>query len=248
MKILYSSTSSKGNCSVIENGDNHLLIIDAGLPYKKVDKEIGYRLHESDALLISHSHGDHTSHINDFLSVNINTFLGAETASALDLGRYTRHIRHIAVNKQISVDGFEIVPLEMCHTNSDGTPCECFGFLILDKSTSEKMLWVSDTQYIKNKFPPLEYYCIECNFFESGDYFDDIEYIEKTVEMRRVQSHMSFESAVKFMSMQDLSKCKEIWLLHMSSRLTEKERKSTQAKFKRQISKISNGRKIKIVT
>ena len=137
-------------------------------------------------------------------------------------------------HKMIS-DSFVISPVEMKHTNSDGTPCECYGFLILDKSTGEKMLWATDTQYIQNRFPPLEYYCIESNYFESDDYSEDINYIEKKVEQRRLQSHMSFESAVKFLKMQDLSKCKEIRLLHISSSLGENDKKKMKRKLKREL-------------
>lgn len=241
MKILYSKTSSQGNCSVIESGNGKLLIIDAGIPYKKVDKEIGYRLHEAEALLITHAHSDHTGHISDFLSSGINTHLGVETASALEIGAYSRLIHELAPCAQISLSDFMILPLEMHHTNSDGTPCECLGYLILDKSTGEKMLWATDTLYIKNRFPPLDFYCIEANFFESDDYTNLMDAIEKSVEMRRVQSHMSFESALKFISIQDLSKCKEIRLLHLSSSLSEKQRKAIKAKFKRELKKIYKG-------
>lgn len=108
----------------------------------------------------------------------------------------------------------------MVHTNSDGIECECCGFLIQDKKTKEKMLWATDTMYIPNRFPALDYYCIECNYFEEDNWGESIEYVQKTVEQRRVRAHMSFQTCVKFLKMQDLSKCKEIHLLHLSDSMT----------------------------
>lgn len=244
MKILHSTTSSKGNCSVIENGNGHLLIIDAGLKYKVVDKAIGYTLHKADALLITHAHSDHTACLNDFIISGINTFLGEETRSKLIIGPVFGTCRVVDKTTRVETSGFIAKTIEMVHTNHDGTTCECYGFLIFDKSTGEKMLWATDTQYIKNKFPPLEFYCIESNFFEYNDYNENNNYIEKIVEQRRVQSHMSFESAVKFLKMQDLSKCKEIRLLHLSNSLSENDKKKIKRKLK---SELRNKIKVKEV-
>lgn len=248
MRLLFSETGSKGNCSVIESGDGHLLVIDAGIKYRQVDKAIGYRLHTADALLVTHAHKDHTLYLDQFLKSNIITVIGSETVRTLELGYWNGLIRTFpkGIVTHHAQDNFLIKPIEMVHTNSDGTPCECFGFLIMDKSTGEKMLWSTDTQYIKNKFPALDYYCIECNYFEQNDYEGELDYIEKSVEQRRVQSHMSFESCVKFLKMQDLSKCKEIHLLHLSTKMDDKERKSVVKKMKRALKNEIEDKDIKI--
>lgn len=232
MEILYSETSSKGNCSVIESADGHLLIIDAGIKYSKVDRAIGYKLHTADALLITHAHNDHTAYITDFLFNGIDTFAVLSTAPKTIKGPCTGMFHLVEKNKNIYCGGFTVKPVEMVHTNADGTPCECYGFLILDKSTGEKMLWVTDTQLIKNAFPPLEYYCIESNFFEREYEADDVDYFEKSVEQRRWQGHMSFESVLKFLDMQDLSKCKEIRLLHISSKLPQSAKEEMKRRIK----------------
>lgn len=228
MTVLFSQTSSNGNCSIIESGDKHLLVIDAGIKYKTVDKSIGYCLHKAVGLLITHHHKDHTLYLHEFSKSGIPAY------------------SYLPTDREFGIASFFIRPLEMVHTNSDGSPCECRGFLILDKSTGEKMLWITDTKYIKNKFPPLDYYCIECNYFEQNDYEEDLDYIEKSVEQRRVQSHMSFESCVKFLKMQDLSKCKEIHLLHLSTKMDDKERKSVVRKMKRALKDEIGGRNIEI--
>lgn len=233
MNILFSRTSSQGNCSVIESQDGHLLVIDAGIRYRTVDKVIGYRLH--------------TKYFSEFSKSNIISCIGINTMNDMCMCPLrNEQVHYFSNNRKIELDGFVVVSLEMIHTNSDGTPCECYGFLILDKSTGEKMLWVTDSQYIKNKFPPLDFYCIECNFFEQNDYEGELDYIEKSVEQRRVQSHMSFESCVKFLKQQNLSKCKEIHLLHLSTKMDDKERKSVVRKMKRALKTELEGRNIQI--
>lgn len=221
MKILYSATSSKGNCSVIESYDGTLLCIDAGLKYKNVNREIGYRLHECSTLLLTHGHGDHISDTSDFLRIGMGLYCSKGT---FDTVRLNKRYNKIAHKESFCVTGFKIVPFELKHSNSDGSNCPCFGFLIQDIASKDKMLWCTDTKMIPYAFPPLERYCIEANFLEQESYFDDMSSIEKSVEIRRVQSHMSVETAVDFLKKQDLSKCKEIRLLHLSNSMTGEER------------------------
>lgn len=214
MKVIYSLTSSKGNCSVIEGQRGNLLIIDAGIKYDIVnrDKAVNYRLHNADTLLITHSHDDHIKYIDEFLSrVTRGCTVGCREINDIDI-KYREFLKIINHEQTTKTDGFVLMPLDMVHTNHDGTICSCFGYLIGDRFSKEKMLWATDTQYIMYQFPPLEYYCLECNFFEEEERQD-----EKSIEERRVQSHMSYESVVKFLKMQELSKCKEIRLLHLSS-------------------------------
>lgn len=246
MRISFSQTGSNGNCSVIESRYGNLLIIDAGIKYKTVDKAIGYRLHTADSLLITHAHKDHTHYLDDFIYARIKVFISHKTLSGCNIYGCKDNYWFIDEQNKIDINGFVINSFELVHTHVNGTPCECYGFLILDKSTGEKMLWATDTQYIKNRFPPLDFYCIECNFFEQNDYEGELDYIEKSVEQRRVQSHMSFESCVKFLKQQDLSKCKEIHLLHLSTKMDDKERKSVVRKMKRALKKELEGKDVQI--
>lgn len=239
MRILFSKTGSDGNCSVIESGDGHLLIIDAGIKYRNVDKAIGYRLHKADALLITHEHSDHTSSLSGFFNIK-RIYMPSELEEHnvyWSKDERTRGIYTLNMRSTFQFPGFVFMATKIPHTNHDGSKCECYGFLIGDKYTKEKMLWATDTQYIEYNFPPLEYYCIECNYFESDFNADDIEYIEKSVEMRRMQSHMSFETAVKFMKNQDLSKCKEVHLLHMSSSLSNTQKANMAKRMKQELNK-----------
>lgn len=222
MRIIFSKTSSKGNCSVIESSDGNLLCIDAGLKYKNVNREIGYKLHKCKTLLISHAHVDHAGRIADFTKIGMELYCSKET---FDIVQLKTHYIEIRNKEYFSVPGFKVVPFELNHTNSDGSDCHCFGFLIQDSTSKEKMLWCTDTAYIPYTFPQLDFYCIEGNFWEKDSYIDDLDEIEKSVEIRRFRSHMSVNSAADFLKKQNMSKCKEVRLLHLSNLMTDGARK-----------------------
>ena len=57
MEVLYSKTGSKGNASVISDGQT-LIQIDAGITPEVVNREINYRLNDVFGCLVGHCHGD----------------------------------------------------------------------------------------------------------------------------------------------------------------------------------------------
>ena len=57
MNVLFSKSGSKGNASVITDG-NTFIQIDAGIQPDKVNREINYRLSKVVGVLVSHVHGD----------------------------------------------------------------------------------------------------------------------------------------------------------------------------------------------
>ncbi len=237
MKIAYTQTSSKGNCSVIQSESGELLVIDAGIKFAKINKEVGYQLHKAEVCLITHAHADHTAYMGDFTNAGIIIYLLPETRSQVPKCGSERYLRDIALGGQYQTNSFVFKPVPMVHTNNDGSDCPCVGYLIQDKVTKEKMLWATDTQYIHNRFNALEYYCIEANYFEINDYAESLPYIKKAVEQRRLQSHMSVETCIKFLQAQDLSKCKAIYLLHMSNSLSDKEKKEIIKRVKQVVGK-----------
>lgn len=120
------------------------------------------------------------------------------------------------IGKQFSIGTFLVKPFPVVHTNTDGSPCENSGFLIYSTVTKEKMLWITDASYIESRFPPVDYIGIECNYIDAEDYSDIIENVDTFVEKRRFTSHLSLKRCKQFLVAQDLSKVKEIRLIHLS--------------------------------
>ena len=57
MDVLFSKSGSKGNASVVSDGQT-LIQIDAGITPEKVNQGINYRLNEVCGLVVTHSHPD----------------------------------------------------------------------------------------------------------------------------------------------------------------------------------------------
>ena len=216
IEILASITGSNGNASVISDGETFLQI-DCGVSYKVLNRMMDFQMYRVHNAIITHGHSDHIAYASDFMRYGVKVWAKTRTWNAgFILGKNRTNLRTFEQGKQFEIGTFIIKPFPVVHTNRDGTECENSGFLIYSKITKERLLWVTDTAYIEYKFPALDYIAIECSYFDIDDYSNELEYINKYVEQRRLKSHLSYNRCVKFLKMQDLSKCKWIKLLHIS--------------------------------
>lgn len=215
MNVVFTKTGSKGNASVISDGET-LIQIDAGISPETVNKGIGYNLQNIEGILITHEHIDHTSSLSRFLRLGMKLYASEETLLKTRIPGLRRNVNVIESGKQFKVGTFIVKPFDVAHTNSDATLCKNFGFLIYSTITKEKMLWITDAAYIESKFPPMDYICIECNYIDVDDYSDELQFVNSFVEQRRVRSHLSLNRCIQFLKQQDLSKIKEIHLLHLT--------------------------------
>ena len=55
LEINVLASSSKGNCYIISDGKNKLLI-DPGIAIREIKQKGGFKIHEISACLISHEH------------------------------------------------------------------------------------------------------------------------------------------------------------------------------------------------
>lgn len=169
-----------------------------------------------DALSHIATETEHTAFISRFLRLGMKVYANEETWLKTQISRPTRNAVTIESGKQFNVGTFVVKPFDVAHVNSDGTNCENLGFLIYSTATKEKMLWITDASYIESRFPPMDYICIECNYIDVEDYSKELEYTNKAVEKRRFNSHLSLSRCIDFLKKQDLSKVKEVRLLHLT--------------------------------
>lgn len=92
-----------------------------------------------------------------------------------------------------------------------------YGFLIQNNETKEKLLYATDTYYIKYKFKKLNYLLIECNYI-SEIVKENIRNntINKSRYTRLLESHLSLENLINFLKANDLSNTKKIVICHLS--------------------------------
>ncbi len=219
------ASSSKGNCYRITDGSTSLLL-ECGINYRDIQKSLNFRMSEIAGCLISHEHGDHVKSIKDVLKAGIDCYMSAGTAKSLNLQHH--RIKPVELKKQFRIGTWSILPFDVQHDVA-----EPFGFLLMNE-VGEKLLFATDTYYIKYQFPGLTHILVECNYsidilnqnIANGS-------VPKVMKQRLMKSHFSLENVKEFFKSNDLSKVEEIWLLHLS------DSNSDEKRFKEEIMKLT---------
>jgi len=215
MEIKALASSSNGNCYFISDGKTNLLI-EAGININRIRKHID--LISLAGCLITHEHKDHSKSAKD-IAKYCNVFSSALTLELLDFGTYNFRKKPLQEKQIYNIGTFKVIPFETEHDAIDP-----FGYLIASTITNEKLLFATDTYYIKHKFKGLNYIMIECNYSkEILDYNIDKGRILKVNSDRLIRSHFELSNVKKFLKAQQLSNVKKIYLLHLSDANSDEE-------------------------
>jgi len=219
------ASGSTGNCYRITDGRTPLLL-ECGIKIDQIRKGCGFRLSEIKACLISHEHQDHSKAVKDIMRAGIDCYMSQGTAEALGLFGHRLHI--IKAKQQFRIGTWAILPFETQHDAQ-----EPLGFLLANQD-GEKLLYATDTYYIRYKFHGLTHIMVECNY--AADILKrnvEAGLVQKELKSRLLKSHFSLENVKRFLQANDLSKVEAIFLLHLSDGNSDAER------FKREIQEIS---------
>ena len=157
MKLKVLGSSSSGNCYLIEANEKEKLILDAGVNFKNVQKELNFNFSGINGVLITHEHMDHLKYATNFALYGMDIYASAGTFEKQHLKGHRFHV--VKALKQFEIGNFIILPFDTQHDAA-----EPLGFLIQYKPTGEKLLYATDTYYIKYKFNKLNYLLLECNY------------------------------------------------------------------------------------
>lgn len=186
------------------------MVLDAGVNFKEVQKALNFDFKNVLGVLITHEHKDHCKYVTNFALNGVNIYASAGTFEKLNLkGHRFRNIKKL---KQFTVGNFTILPFDTQHDAA-----EPLGFLIQNKETQEKLLYATDTYYIKYKFNKLNYILLECNYI-AEILKENIETgrVHKARYTRLLESHFSLENVIEFLKANDLSNTEKIILCHLS--------------------------------
>lgn len=206
LKIAVHASGSSGNCYTVTDGRTTVML-DCGLPYRRIQQLTGFQ--HPDAVFITHEHNDHIKAAKDFMKKGVDVYMSRGTMEAAGLEE--NHRLHILKNRQsVSVEGIVVSAFDTQHDAA-----EPLGFLIDDGD--DRILYATDTYYLHYKFPGLTRIMIECNHsYEILKENVGNGSLPEALEKRLKQSHFSIENLKKFFAANDLSKVKEIWLIHLS--------------------------------
>jgi len=137
-------------------------------------------------------------------------------------------VKIIEPMKSIQVGTWAVLPFETQHDCPGAV-----GFLLVN-SLNERLLFATDTYYIKYKFVGLNIIAVECNYaldilnanIKAGA-------VPDAMKNRLLQSHFSLGNVKEFLKANDLSLVTEIHLLHLSGD------NSDASRFKREIQELT---------
>lgn len=219
IKIITLGSGSSGNGYIIEcvndNGKVEKLLIEAGVSFKSVQQSVNFDLSNIYGCLITHEHGDHAKYVNEYLRYNIPVYATKGTLKALALKAKNCH--ELTIKDTYKIGNFIVIPFDTKHDAVE--PC---GYYI-DCPDGNRIMFATDTYYLKYKFDGVTAYMIECNY-DSKILAQNIKlgYVHPNVGKRVQKSHMSLKKCIETLKSNDLSKTKAIILLHLSNNNSNK--------------------------
>lgn len=222
MIIKTLATGSTGNSYMIDDGNTRLLI-ELGIRFKQIQQVLNFETSKIAGCLISHSHKDHCKGVQGALDSSMDVYMSKATKG--EVGIEHNRIRLFENKQQFRIGSFTILPFDVKHD------VENHGFLI-QSDNGKRLLFATDTYYVRYRFPALNYIMIEANYSESIlAYNENQGYIHPALARRIRASHFSLENVLEFLRVNDLSKVEEIHLLHLSNSNSDEQlfKKEVQA-------------------
>lgn len=229
MRVTCVSTGSKGNCYVVEDEDLNSLILDCGVPYKKV---IPYATNVPEAALVTHCHGDHASHVKDFIKRGITVCAPHNVCAPLGRTSLSKCLEKRRNGKKITytpidIGHWHVQPFEVKHE----ARVETVGYLIVSKVEMKTLLYATDCHVLPPKVNfkfkskdkvvnhPNDYMIIECNYDDDTlvKAITDSDDHGKAVA-HQAYRHMGLTNLIRWLQDQDLSNLSTIYICHMSDR------------------------------
>lgn len=225
MRFEQHYSSSRRNFYTVTASNGKRLLIECGARWTDLQKALSYDLSGIVGCLLTHEHRDHSKAVEAVMVAGIDVFASNGTFDAISVGRNRRAKRIINQTLIKFAGDFGVLVFS---TNHDAA--EPMGFIVHEIASKEYLLFATDTSHITQRFKvPFTIVAIECAYDkdvlqECVDTHD----INETLAKRLLTSHMEKQVAMRYLAeFCDLSKCREIHLLHMSADNIDREQAKT---------------------
>lgn len=217
MRLNVVGTGSSGNCYVLAGENGESIILDAGIPFRKVLPYIP-DVRKISGCLVGHEHNDHARAWQDYSMRGIPVLMSAGTYKALNQSKamidyFTPML--VQPMKRLRLGNYIVMPFQTQHDAA-----EPIGFLVKYVPTDETVLYATDTYYLRYTFPGVNYWIVECNYCEELIN----EETDAVLRNRLKESHMSLRRLKDALAANDLTESAKIVLVHLSdSRSDERQ-------------------------
>ena len=236
MKFEAIASSSHGNAYLVSDGQTRILL-ECGLAFRTLQKAVGFSLCELDGVLVSHEHKDHARCAGELARSGQTVYMSCGTALALDLAEEREitvsradsgttqvfpvnpgyvvavvgypGVELIEAKRQFRIGTFDIVPFATYHDAA-----EPLGFVIRSREDGDVLAFATDTVNLRYRFPGLRLLAIEANYDKT--ILERCTRIPDKVRARITNTHMEIDTLCDILRGMDLSRCREVYLLHLS--------------------------------
>lgn len=198
------ASSSAGNAYVVDDGESRIMI-ECGIPYRRLQKQMGFGTADIAGCLLSHEHHDHAKCHEDLIKNGVPVFASEGTAEALGCELITA----VQEREAFQIGSFQAMAFATFHDAA-----EPVGFLLQSMADGEKLMFATDTVNLGYQFSGLNLIALECNYSE--EILARATKLPDKVRHRITNSHMEIDRACAYLTRLDLSHCRKIYLLHLS--------------------------------
>ena len=206
-------SSSAGNAYRLSSGGRSLLL-ECGLPWKKIKEGLNFETSDLDGCLVSHAHGDHCKAAGDLMKAGVDLYATKEAFSEMGVKSNFHRFIPVIENKMFRVGGFwRVAPFATQH-DAPGS----VGYIISNQGSGESLLFLTDTAYCRYSFTDrFTAIMIEANYSEATLQRNVDDGLIDADRAKRVrENHMSIGRVLDFLKANDLSRCRAIHLIHLS--------------------------------
>lgn len=208
MKLICIGSSSKGNCYALDAG-GEILLLEAGVKYKEVQKAINFRGSLVVGCVVTHRHGDHAKYIEEYAKRGIKIYGNSDLIESKTLPSGKGVV--MPKEKTCNIEGFQVVPFDNFHD------VPIYGYLIRHKQMGT-MLFSTDSFKIGIVLKGVNHFLIEANY--SDAILKDNVWngkVHKSLADRIMLSHMSLDYCIKYLKdCEATESAKNIILCHLS--------------------------------
>ena len=211
------ASSSEGNAYLVSDEMTSILI-ECGISYKALEEASGFKLTSLHGVLVSHEHNDHCRCVKRFLKNCVPVYLTQGTARALmESNKLSENLLDLATEmvsgEQFAVGTIDIMPFTTFHDAQ-----EPVGFVLKSRIDGDTVVFATDTVNLPYNFPGVNILAVESNF--QHDILDRNEKLPESRKIRIANTHMEIDKLCECLRRMDLTQCRELWLLHLSSAMS----------------------------
>lgn len=210
-------SNSLGNCYILENKDE-ALIIEAGVKFSEVKKALNFNIGKIVGCVVSHEHNDHAGRYAEYLGIGFPVLSPEAVYNNKGFSPMPLWAKIVRSNMGYRVGNFKIIPFDLKHD------VPSFGYQI-DHPDTGRIVFLTDTFYCEYTFESVTTWLIEAN------YADDIldkriseGHTPSSMRPRLLNSHMELKTTKGILSANDLSNTINIVLIHLSDGNSDENR------------------------